>query len=319
MITTSLELSIAQALAYADVFDSPMTPTEIHRYLIGGAAPLPAVRATLETASAPGGWIRPEGGYYTLRGRRALAETRASRSLRAASLWPEAIRYGRRISRLPFVRMVAVTGALAVDNPGENEDIDYLIVTAPGRLWISRGLILVLARWAARGGVTLCPNYLIARTERAMVFPEQNLYTAHEVAQMVPLAGMEVYDELRRRNRWVLDYLPNANGAPGTPGARVGRRPVDRAVRWLLELPLRTRAGDRLEAWEMERKIRKLAREKEPSSEASFSAEWCKGHFHNHERETMEAFAERLASLGAPRPAEDSKVRSWVEGARTVS
>jgi hypothetical protein len=319
MTTTSLEQSIAQALAYADVFDFPLTPTEIHRYLIGGAAPLRAVQAALETASAPGGWIQSEGGYYTLSGRRALAKTRASRSLRAANLWREATKYGRRISRLPFVRMVAVTGALAVDNPGENEDIDYLIVTAPGRLWICRGLILILARWAARGGVTLCPNYLIARTERAMVFPEQNLYTAHEVAQMVPLAGMEVYDELRLRNRWVLDYLPNANGAPGRHGAPVGRRPGDRALRWLLELGLPTRGGDRLEAWEMERKIRKLAREKGPSSEASFSAEWCKGHFHHHERQTMEAFAARLAALGAARPGDDSKVRSWVEGARTVS
>jgi hypothetical protein len=63
MTTTSLEQSIAQTLAYADVFDQPLTSSEIHRYLIGLGAPLPAVKATLDTASGPGGWIQREGPY----------------------------------------------------------------------------------------------------------------------------------------------------------------------------------------------------------------------------------------------------------------
>jgi len=318
MPTTSLERSIAQALAYADVFDYPLTSAEIHRYLIGLAAPLPAVQAALDTASGPGGWIQREGPHFTLSGRRALVDTRRSRSLAADRLWPHAVNYGRRISRLPFVRMVAVSGALAVENPAENADIDYLIVTAPGRLWLCRGLILLLARLATRTGVTLCPNYLIARTERALVFPEQNLYTAHEVAQMVPLGGMDVYNELRQRNRWVLDFLPNASGAPQPHRAPGGTRAASSAGNRFLEAALSTRPVDRLEAWEMQRKIHRLTREMGASSEASFGPEWCKGHFHYHGQQTMEAFAARFASLTETRSRDAQEVRSWGEGAKTV-
>jgi hypothetical protein len=127
---------------------------------------------------------------------------------------------------------------------------------------------------------------------------------------------MDVYDELRRRKRWVLDYFRTPRGRSR---GRCQEYVIARyASRKLLEAALSTQLGDRLEAWEMQRKIRKLAQGMGPSSEASFGPEWCKGHFHHHQQQTMEAFAARVASLGTPPPRDAQKVRSWGEGARTV-
>src|SRR5262249_52352610 len=153
---------------------------------------------------------------------------------------------------LPFVRMVAVTGALAMDNLAD-DDIDYLIITEPGRLWLCRALVVAVVRTAAMRGVELCPNYFLS--EQALELEERNLFTAHEVTQMVPLYGMQTYQRLRELNQWTDAYLPNAGGPPRRVApAELGRH----RARRILERTLRSRVANPVERWEMRRKVRKL-------------------------------------------------------------
>ncbi len=292
----SLGRAIVQAVAYADVFDYPLTPWEIHRYLIGVPASLEAVQAALRNGKLVPDYLTPYEGYFTLPGREAIVEVRRRRARVAASLWPYAVHYGRIIAGLPFVRMVAVTGALAVDNVEQDADIDYLIVTEPDRLWLCRALIIGLVRLVARHGIVLCPNYLISM--RALTLSEHNLFTAHELAQMVPIGGWDVYQRIRQLNAWVARFLPNANGPP----RHIEKRALlHRPIGALAEVVLRTPIGARLERWEMNRKIQKLSRQIRPNNgkeiEAAFCADWCKGHFDGHGHHTLNAFAERLRKL----------------------
>jgi hypothetical protein len=282
----ALERGIVQAVAYADVFDYPLTADEIHRYLIGISASRGAVRSVLSNGAPD--VISHSGRYYTLAGREWAIETRRTRSALAADYWKRAIKYGRTIGSLPFVRMVAVTGALAMDNIADG-DIDYLVVTEPGRLWLCRAMIVALVRVAALKRTELCPNYFLS--ERALVLNERNLFTAHEVAQMVPLTGLATYHRLRALNRWTDTYLPNAGGSP--------RRitPVEPPRPRIVEYALRSRPFAPLERWEMQRKIHKLDQRSNGHAEAAFGPDWCKGHFGDHGHVTLSRYEERLHAL----------------------
>jgi hypothetical protein len=285
--TTNLLRSIFHTLAYSDVFDYPLTADEIYCYLTSMSASLAEITQTLTDEPL----FTRAGDYFTLRGREHIVETRERRAEIAQRLWPKAARYGRIIAGLPFVRMVAVTGSLAMNNTDEGKDIDYMIVTAPGRLWTCRALSLLVARFAKLEGVSLCPNYLV--TTKALELRERSLYVAHELVQMVPLSGMEIYREMRQRNRWTMDYLPNATLTPQVPQTR---RPLQKpaAVQRLLEIVLSLPFGDWLEQWEMKRKIARLRREQSGSFESYFSADVCKGHIDRHGENVVTALAVRL-------------------------
>ncbi len=292
--TAEAEQAIVNTVAYVDAFDYPLTPAEIHRYLVH----VPLADAELQSILSRGGLV-PErlsyrDGLYMLPGREDVADVRRQRQQTAARLWPDAIHYGLLMARMPFVRMVAVTGSLAVNNVGAVEDVDYLVVTADDHLWVSRAFVLLIVRLAARRGVELCPNYFL--TERALRFREQNLYTAHEVAQMVPIYGLPVYEALRRVNTWTRRFLPNAVGAPVAPLVGTLREHTRHSpMREALEAAFATRLGRRLDRLEMARKVRKFRRVYQGWQESDFSADRCKGHFNHHQQRTLEAYARRVA------------------------
>ena len=269
--TGNLSRAILHTLAYADVFDYPLTAREAQRYLTGAAASLQDVERGLSDETL---FARTEE-YFTLRGRADIIPIRKQREEIASHLWKKAIRYGRWIASLPFVRMAAVTGSLSMDNAEAGKDIDYLLVTAPNRLWTVRAMTLALARIARLESIHLCPNYLL--TTNALALDERSLYAARELTQMIPLSGMDVYEQMRRLNAWADEFLPNAQGAPSAS------RLVKFSTRWqrLLEWILNFLHADWFEKWEMNRKIKKLS-EKNTSRETYFSADVCKGHVDGH-------------------------------------
>lgn len=297
----ALDQAVLRTVAYSDVFDYPLRVSEVHRYLHGVPATLDQTAAALARGARADGALSRRDGYYMLRGREALVETRRERAARAERLWPEAVRYGRLLAGLPFVRLVAVTGSLAWDNAPANADIDYLIVTEPGRLWMCRWLVGALVRVARLDGVPLCPNYVVST--RALRLTEQNLYGAYELARATPIIGRSLGRRLRRANAWVTAFLPNALDLPrppDVPGAapRSRSRLVSRLKR-LGERALRARLASALEHYEMRYRIQKRLRQYGTPQEAAYGRDWYKGHSNGHRQRALDAFAERLRHLGA--------------------
>ncbi len=286
------EAAILETLAYSDIFDYPLRLEELQRFLHSTSLSGSEIVQIRKHSPRLRSRVGETDGYYFLAGRETIVAIRKERETFSEPVFVRALRYGRIIGRLPFIRMAALTGSLAMRNCDRKADIDFMLVTVPGRLWLARGFVLLVARLAELAGDTLCPNLIVS--ESTLDWGRQDLYSAHELCQMVPVSGFEVYYRLREANPWTAAWLPNAGGAPlPTPGRQTRSR-------WqsVLESVLRGGPGDRLEIWEQRRKIDRLTRLNGSGSETAFSADLCQGHFHHHGADTLRAFQDRCEQLG---------------------
>ncbi len=293
-IYTELEDAILRTLLYANVFHFPLTQAEIHRYLIGCSADEAGIARTLASSTRLQRFIMYTDGYYALCNDEEIIGKRQAKQDYLARLHRRAKRYGQLIAALPFVRMVAVTGALAVDNPrGPADDLDYLIVTRAGRVWLTRALVILLVRLARLRGVRLCPNYVLA--EDALEQERQDLYTAHELIQMRPVYGFGVYTEMRRVNRWSDLHLPNTAIDVNERSQPETRRILKQFGEWLLG----SRLGDKLESWEQHRKLRKFERAAQtPGASFKLDAQHVKGHFNDYGGPALSKYRAFLLEYG---------------------
>jgi len=291
----ALERAILQTLLYSDLFDFPLTPEEVAYYLIGMPSTADEVRTCLAHTHRLAERVIEIDGYLALRGREAVIARRLDRAATSDRLWRRARRFVRVLRVLPFVRMIAITGALSMNSSGAGDDIDVLIVTAPDRVWLTRAFAIALVYAGKLCGDTLCPNYVIA--ERALVLERHTLFVAHEFVQMVPVYGQDVYDRMCAANGWIQTILPNAmcpvwNEPDQQPGT------IGRGLKRITEQLLAGRVGDRLEAWEMRRKLRKFQRQLgRPGGDAILDRDHVKGHFDDYGEPVMQRYAERLAQF----------------------
>lgn len=293
------EDAIFRTLLYADVFSFPLTQAEIHHFLIGLATTRDEIAATLNNSRWLAERIEWTNGYCTIHGASDAAKQRRGHDAASQQLWQVARRYGIILAHLPFVRMVALTGALSMRNAsGPRDDIDYMIVTAPGRVWITRALVVLVVRLARLRGVDLCPNYVLAET--AMFQEKHDLFIAHELAQMVPLCGQEVYWTMRQINEWAVQLLPNAS-QPFYQEPDRSPHGLGLLFQRIGELFLRGPLGNFLERWEHHRKQRKFQSDlHKPGSTALLDEQQVKGHFNDHGSPIMERYRARLQHYALP-------------------
>jgi hypothetical protein len=280
-----LDTAVLETVVYSDLFDFPLTREEVWRWLPRATTHQEVENALSRLIPAALSEAYP---YVTLPGREHIGQLREQRYQTSATLWVKAERYGRLIARLPLVRMVAVTGSLAVQNADSGDDIDYLIVTANGRVWLARAMTMLVVRFAALRGVTLCPNFVLS--ESALALPDHDLYTARELLQMTPIGKSSVYAQMLSENVWWRAFLPNLT-PPHTSNAFDNPSFLRSTAEWLL----RAKPFNWLEAWLLAQKGAELTRR--AASEAVFDASMCKGHFEGWHERTSREVQTRMQSL----------------------
>jgi len=286
-----LQQAVLETLAYSDVFDYPLTFDELHRYLTASAPP-----ADLAACLSDMSVVATENGFYFLAARHEIVRTRMGREQASRAAFQRACWYGAILGSLPFVRMVTLTGSLAMLNLNHDADMDYMLVTQPGRLWLARAFAVLFGRLMRIFGDRICVNLLVS--ESALEWHPRDLYSAREMCQMIPLTGLDVYQRLRAANTWTKSFLPNADSAPAlTPEVKS----TSVFQQWL-EIPLRGKLGDALEGWSMNLQLKKIMHTYGTGIEANFSADLCQGNFHDHRRGTENSFNERLALLSEGEP-----------------
>ena len=183
--------------------------------------------------------------------------------------------------------------------PDNDDDLDYIIVAKDGRVWLARLFAVILVKIVQRRGIVLCPNYVLG--EGALRQERHDLFIAHELAQMVPIMGENVYDQMRQTNAWTSALLPNADTAPLFTQLQEPRGIVSKFKK-TVEFVLGGALGDRFEKWEMRRKIRKFAAQLETSIEGTLDESQVKGHFMDYGQWTMQNYQTQVDALGLQVP-----------------
>lgn len=310
-LTEQQAQAVLKPILYADIFDYPLTLEEVYKF-VEFEMTLDKIELLLGQAVDDGKLVQVNG-FYSLSNRPHLAAKRLERRKASRVLWPQAIYYGRWLASLPFVRLVAITGALAVDNPSDGvDDIDYLIVTRRRRLWLCRAMIVMLVKYGHRRGVHLCPNYLI--TEDVLGF-EDDFFAAREILQMQPLYGKDAYQRMSEVNAWVTHYFPQGDNL-NLDKLNDRLSPEQHFIKRAGEFILRGFVGNILEFWLQKIQVTKhtkRARRYGALDKVIFTADVCKGHYDGHNHKTMTAYQQRIQNYitGENLPQTNGKSRNF--------
>lgn len=196
-------------LTYHNIFDYPLTKEELVKWRVKNKIG----RTRRETEE-----IGHSGGYYFLKGREELLMQRKLREKSSKEKMKIAKKAALVLGKLPSIKMVGVTGSLAMMNAKDESDIDLMVITARDSLWTTRIISNVLLRacklQTRKAGDKnekdkLCLN--IWMDEADLKITQKSIYTAHEIAQIKPILNKErTYERLLWENKWILDYWPKA-------------------------------------------------------------------------------------------------------------
>lgn len=202
-----VKLDILATLSYFDLFDYPLTQGEIFQYLRQAHTHEELNEGLHQLTSE--NWVFKFDEFYTLQENFGLINRRRAGNQKARQMLGTANRIASFLSAFPFVRGVAVSGSLSKNFADENSDIDFFIITVKNKLWLARSLMHVFKKitFLFNRQDWFCMNYFV--DESALQIKEKNIYTAIEVATLLPLRGIKCFEDFFNNNIWSRDYLPN--------------------------------------------------------------------------------------------------------------
>ncbi|MBI3620084.1 hypothetical protein HY214_02995 [Candidatus Roizmanbacteria bacterium] len=157
---------------------------------------------------------------YTLEGYTILFQEIKAKIVCSEDKKTKAAGYLKRLSYIPEIILIGISGTVAMNNAKEKDDIDLFIISRAGRLWTARIKSLFLAELMGvrrkRDQVVavkdkVCLNLFFDGSDLQVPPHKQNEYVAHEILQMKPVISKErAYERLLQANKWVLKYFPNS-------------------------------------------------------------------------------------------------------------
>ena len=218
---SSLKTAIIKTLAYSDLFNFPLTKTELwQRLIIKTNHPLQKqdFNSALERL-LKNGLVEEDKAWFFLKGRREICRLRQRSGKISQEKKSRLKKITGWLKRIPTIKMAALTGALAMDNAAVDDDLDLLIITSPNRLWSTRILLIGLTEFLGmrrrpkqkETKDKICLNMFLDTTALEITRDKRNLYTAYQVIQIKPIVNIDFAYErfLLENHHWIKTYLPN--------------------------------------------------------------------------------------------------------------
>lgn len=216
MALSSLEKAIILTVSYSNIFEFPLTEDEISRRLISkNRVSLEDVRNELSKLVRKDLIDNKDGCFFI---KNTLIADRKERNNFSKNKKREAQNFYNKAKLLPFIKAIAITGSLSVNNAKENDDVDWLIICQNHTLWIVRPLVILLAllygKRRERDGHhrdnSWCFNMFLTEDTLDVAQQKRSIFSAFEVCQAEFVVDKDsVAEKFLIVNRWANNYLAN--------------------------------------------------------------------------------------------------------------
>jgi len=198
---------IVQTLLYYEIFDHPLTATELHLLAAPAGMPREETLRGLRSLQEEGLLHSERGMYHLQSSGTHLVAGRIEREERARTRLRIARVIVHIMKRSPFVRGVFLSGDLSKGVAHRASDIDYVVITAPNRLWICRMVLIAFKKvFLLNSRKYFCLNYFLDSDH--LSHDERNYFTATEIAHLKPLFNLALFLRYLNANAWVKEYFP---------------------------------------------------------------------------------------------------------------
>lgn len=205
----NLPSSQIKSILYHDIFDYPLNRIDIERWVVG---------ERVKRADRKKNKVTFKKGFYFLEGRDSIIKKRIENERFSKGKIRKAKSAAKLLGVIPWIGMIGITGSLAMKNANKFSDIDLMFIVNRGTLWTTRivvNILLMVFGFSVRrfgGGDEkdkLCLNIWLDDSD--MLWRKKNTFTAHEIAQVVPLVNKnKTYERFVWENRWIQNFWPNA-------------------------------------------------------------------------------------------------------------
>lgn len=216
-----LQRQVLLTLSYSHVFSKPLSPQEISTRLLSRSSEIvtasdaEVVQALDDLKSRK--LVVKHGGYWQINHTgKDLSLIRKKRERLSDLKLKELSLFIRFATLITWIRGVAVTGSVSVQNADAKDDVDLMIVVQTGRLWLVRPLLVLFSfmcgkrrSWNKEEYNSWCLNLWLEETSLAVPRDKRSVYTAYEVCQALWVHSThDVAQEFFKSNTWVSKYVP---------------------------------------------------------------------------------------------------------------
>lgn len=318
----NLEKSVLATIVYYDVIERPLTRFEVFKYLINpvrnnqnqNKPTLNKIIELLEKSAELNQFIGQQNGFYFLKNRTDLVGQRLEKQKLSDQKWKKAKKIIRTLQAVPYLRVVIVSGSLALNNPRSESDIDLLIIAQQGRIWTCRALTTLffgLIGKYRRGSLTkdrFCPNHYL--TDRSLEITFRSLYNAQTYTHLTPVwqASPDLYSRFQETNQWLRDYLIFYPESQTGYLKEIKSSRLFNLIRKIQEFILDSQLGNGLEfilKRIQQNRIKKDRLTYQPGGRVVFNDQQLEFHPVSPEKNIIEKYNQKMKQLGFPEMAQE--------------
>ncbi len=242
---SSSKEAILKTLLYSDVFDYPLKKEEIWKFLISKNKEDKQI--FLRYLSLKNSSFDYKKNFYFIKGREEIIKKRQKKEKYSLKKIRFAKKIIQKISLIPTVYFIGISGALAMKNSEKDDDIDLFVVTARNSAWTTRLMMIIglifLRAYRKRNDENvsnkICLNMIIDDSTLSFPKDRNDLYTAHEIVQILPIFNKnKTYEKLINSNIWIKNFLPNAFSQKPIVPFISKILFINKAINYLLRIPI---------------------------------------------------------------------------------